>query len=365
MQWSCTPHARAPPCASGSPLTLATPPPTPSTPSFPTAGPAARRRCASQRPTPSWLGQSGTTRGLASLCASSVPRCSTRSGPVGWEAGAAPYTLHPAQLPRLPWPASSQRRRRPAPLCCSVSQVQRLLAAAHRLPVDYTIEQDLHARSAPADCWYSALTQRLRLEQEAACRRRQRRRPPGHAGAAARRHACPRERRVGAARAAEMAAARAPPNERLSRFTQRSHTPAAAPQPLQECINTQSIITVPSLQLRYATAPSPPRNVIHCTARARGRNTPLRARAYKPPTYPQRPPNLSIWSTGPNLPPLSINRVQPTLVHPERSCARAVAAGARLSALGPFPLPTVGSYPVDPASSHACLPASCHPSTCF
>lgn len=50
----------------------------------------------------------------------------------------------------------------------SVDQVLRLLAATHALPVELSIALELHARSEPADCWYSALLQRLRQEQRAA-----------------------------------------------------------------------------------------------------------------------------------------------------------------------------------------------------
>lgn len=46
-------------------------------------------------------------------------------------------------------------------------QVQRLLDADHLLPVDLNIQMELHARSQPADCWYTQLRQRLRQEQRA------------------------------------------------------------------------------------------------------------------------------------------------------------------------------------------------------
>lgn len=45
------------------------------------------------------------------------------------------------------------------------SQVQRLLDADGLLPVDLNIQMELHARSQPADCWYTQLCQRLRQEQ--------------------------------------------------------------------------------------------------------------------------------------------------------------------------------------------------------
>lgn len=47
------------------------------------------------------------------------------------------------------------------------SQVQRLLDADKLLPVDLNIQMELHARSEPADCWYTQLRQRLRQEQRA------------------------------------------------------------------------------------------------------------------------------------------------------------------------------------------------------
>ena len=49
----------------------------------------------------------------------------------------------------------------------SSSQVQRLLDADKLLPVDLNIQMELHARSEPADCWYTQLRQRLRQEQRA------------------------------------------------------------------------------------------------------------------------------------------------------------------------------------------------------
>lgn len=49
----------------------------------------------------------------------------------------------------------------------SASQVQRLLDADKLLPVDLNIQMELHARSEPADCWYTQLRQRLRQEQRA------------------------------------------------------------------------------------------------------------------------------------------------------------------------------------------------------
>ncbi|KAL4422464.1 hypothetical protein ABPG75_008661 [Micractinium tetrahymenae] len=44
----------------------------------------------------------------------------------------------------------------------SAAQLRRLLAAAERLPVDMRLALEIHARSEPADCWYAALTERLR-----------------------------------------------------------------------------------------------------------------------------------------------------------------------------------------------------------
>lgn len=50
----------------------------------------------------------------------------------------------------------------------SADQVQRLLRAAHALPIDMRLSMDLHARSEPGDCWYAALQQRLAAQQRAA-----------------------------------------------------------------------------------------------------------------------------------------------------------------------------------------------------
>lgn len=47
------------------------------------------------------------------------------------------------------------------------AQVERLLDADQLLPVDLNIQMELHARSEPADCWYTQLRQRLRQEQRA------------------------------------------------------------------------------------------------------------------------------------------------------------------------------------------------------
>jgi hypothetical protein len=49
----------------------------------------------------------------------------------------------------------------------TASQVQRLLDADRLLPVDLNIQMELHARSQPADCWFTQLRQRLRQEQRA------------------------------------------------------------------------------------------------------------------------------------------------------------------------------------------------------
>ena len=49
------------------------------------------------------------------------------------------------------------------PAACSASQLRRLVAAAHRLPVEMSIELSLHARTEPADSWYGELLARYAL----------------------------------------------------------------------------------------------------------------------------------------------------------------------------------------------------------
>ena len=76
-----------------------------------------------------------------------------------------------ALLPRQAWPHSLSPGGAPsllplAPVLCSQEQLQRLLAAAQRLPVELRIQLELHARSEPADCWHKQLTQRLQMEQQ-------------------------------------------------------------------------------------------------------------------------------------------------------------------------------------------------------
>ncbi|PSC74009.1 Glucose oxidase [Micractinium conductrix] len=67
--------------------------------------------------------------------------------------GRGRYTQVPSKFVRLVHAALSH------PL--SASQLRRLVAAAHRLPVEMSIELSLHARTEPADSWYGELLARL------------------------------------------------------------------------------------------------------------------------------------------------------------------------------------------------------------